>query len=215
MTAFEIQGVPAADVANALDASKILYVFTGSFARSAWDVPASTQDVDVVVYARSRMQVATFLRDLGDAVPSVDPQRTLAELDRSKQSIVAMPLLEGGSFDVEFLLPKVSKEIDRGVLDRSRKYPYPGTPRGVHVVSPEDWMLFKIVFFRPKDQAAVEDVLRNKRDVDTGAVMLRLRSIYPDEDPRIDWFRDAVSRCAPRRSNRPRTRQRPRSRGGR
>ncbi len=163
----------------------------GVFARSAWDVPAGTKDVDVVVYARSYVQVTSFLRDLAAAGVQVDPAAALRSLDRDKLAVVPMPLAEGGVFDAELILPKVPA-VDSGVLSRAQVYPYAGAKNGVRVASPEDWALFKAIFFRPNDRAAVEDVLRNVPSVDWGAVMLRLRSVYPDDDPRVSWLRSAV-----------------------
>jgi len=178
---------PVADIANLLDGLGIPYVFTGSFAYAAnKGIARGTIDVDVVVYARSRVKLANLLNALAGAGIAIDPPTALRELDAD--SLVGIPMPVGvpspgepqATFVIEIVLPKVPA-VDKEVLERSLLRPYPDRPQGIRVVTLEDYVLFKMIFFREKDKPAIEEALRDTPDLDIDYVMLSLRLVYPPE----------------------------------
>jgi hypothetical protein len=199
-----LHNIPVADIADALDAVGIPYVFTGSLAFAAHKrMPLGTKDVDVVVYAPSRVKLALLLNHLRDSGVAVDPVEALRSLDRDKMVAIEMPL-EGRpgelfTFPVELVLPKVPA-IDAAILARAVDVPYPGRRRGVKVVTLADYVLFKLMFFREKDKSAIEDVLRTTPDLDVGHIAISLGLVHPPDSDRAIWFASAVHRCGPPKS---------------
>lgn len=186
-----LTGNPVADISDLLDAAGIPYVFTGSLAYSAWAAPRSTKDVDVVIYAPGRVALALFLNRLAEVGLAVDPPAALRELDALKLTVVPMPVTGAGTFPVELILPKVPA-VDAQVLQRSLMVPYPGRPQGIRVASPEDYVLFKLIFFRERDRLDIKDVLASHPDLDVGYVAISLSQVFPDSDERARWFRKLV-----------------------
>jgi hypothetical protein len=189
---------PVADIANILDSLTIPYVLTGSFAFAAHKkMPLGTKDVDVVVYAPSRVRLAELLNRLRDAGVPLDAASALRSLDKDKLVSVPMPLAgrpgEHFTFPVELVLPKVPA-IDRAILERAVDMPYPDRPQGVKVVTLEDYVLFKIVFFRERDRNAIDEVLRTTPDLDVGYVAISLGLVHSPETERARWFAEACRR---------------------
>jgi len=102
-----------------------------------------------------------------------------------------MPMQGAGTFPVELVLPKVPAVDDR-VLQRAATVPYPDRPAGIKVVTPEDYVLFKVISFRERDKVDVSDVLRLRHDFDVGYVALSLSLILEPDDERVLWFDAAV-----------------------
>lgn len=188
----DLSGDPIADIVAALDGRGIPYVFTGSVALAALtQEPVGTKDIDVVVYAPSRIALARLLNDLAEAGVDLDPAEELKHLDRDKVASLLMPLPEG-AFVVELLRPKVPA-LDPEVPRRALTVPYPGTA-GIRVVTLEDWAVFKLIFFRERDRLAVEDVLRQTPDLDTAYIKRSLGLVYPRSDERLAWLADSLRR---------------------
>jgi len=203
---------PVVDIANALDALKIPYVFTGSFAYAAnKGLPRGTKDVDVVVYAPSRLKLAELLNGLAEAGVEVDPRAALRALDSERFVGIPMPVGAPGkgepqaTFVVELVLPKVPT-LDEKVLRRAVTVPYPDRPSGIPVVTLEDYVLFKVIFFRDEDKFAVEEALRTTPGLDVGYVMISLGLVYPVESERVQWFASMAHKYGFAKN--PRTRQR-------
>ncbi len=72
--------------------------------------------------------------------------------------------------------------------------PYPDRPQGVKVVTLEDYVLFKLVFFRERDRNGIDEVLRTTPDLDVGYVAISLGLVYPPESERSQWFAEACRR---------------------
>ncbi|MBI4576806.1 MAG: hypothetical protein HY722_11130 [Planctomycetes bacterium] len=200
-------GNPIADVVNLLDGLRIPYVGTGSVAYSAWAVPASTKDVDIVVHA-SRTQFARLFHAMAAQGVPIDPQQAIRDIDADRLTVAPMPIADVGHFPVELIAPKLPG-IDQDVLARALTVPYPDARKGFKVVTPEDYVVFKLIFFRRKDQAPVQDVLARFPGLDLPYIVRQLRRIYARRDPRLVWFAQelrAVGKVMPnpaRRARRP------------
>lgn len=183
-----ITGDPVVDIANILDEMGIPYTFTGSLAYSAWVTPAATKDIDVVVLAPGRVALARLFNRL--APLGLDPKRALEDVDAVGYTAVEMPVQPAGKIVVELIYPRL-RALNERMHRRAATIPFPGRPQGIRVVTPEDLVTYKLIFFREKDRLHVKDVLARYPDLDAGQILLELRSIYPDTDERIAWLRAA------------------------
>lgn len=193
-------------MADALEAAGIAYAFTGALAAGHWSVARATQDIDVVIYG-GRVPFARALNALA-AIPgfSVDPAKALAEATSDGHTVFAAPISLFGptlTIAVDAILPRLGALADREA-QRAVRIPWNGRKSGVPIVSAEDLVLFKLIYFRDtpfkSDLHDIEAILATqKRKLDAAYVLTALSSIYPAADKRVVWFKDAVARILPRR----------------
>lgn len=193
-------GDPVRDVADALEAFAVPYAFTGALAFAHWGgKPRASRDIDVVVYPASRVQFARILNGLAEAGFEVDPSKALKEATEHGHTLFSVPIVFAGttvSTLVDLILPSIpwlaKQEMARAVRVR-----YLDRPGGVPVVSAEDLVLFKLIFFRRDkyDLSDIETLLDALgAELDAGYVLIALEQLFPPTDERFPWFVAALKR---------------------
>ncbi|GEM_PF-2634023 len=189
-------GDPVAELASVLDALEVPYFFTGALALNFWGRQRGTEDIDLVIHG-GRVRFAEALNALAEAGFAVDPPAALKE--STEEGHTAFPAtieVEGRKADiaVDVILPALP--FEKEILARTRRLPWFGKEDGIPVISPEDLVLYKTIYFRrtafSDDPRDVESVLARTRDLDTSIVLETLSSILPEDDERIEWLREAL-----------------------
>jgi len=167
---------------RALSARRIEAALYGGLALAAYGEPRETRDADFAVVALTGAVAAEALTDLG--------VRPVLALDRGRFGgllISRITLAEGGGragLNVVDLIEPRSTRFAAAALDRA----VPGALRGVpiRVLSPEDFVLFKLLSTRDRDIEDAGTVLRatdlslDRSFIDTEAV--KLAAEIPDHD---------------------------------
>lgn len=179
----EPQGKTAADVArevaDALEAHHLPYAIGGAIALGFYAPPRATVDVDVNVFVSPRRDLDRALSALRDV--GFTPEREPREL--------AIQAREEGQFRgkvaglrVDVFVPAIRyyRELER----RRRSVVLFGRP--LWILAPEDLVVLKMMFFRRKDVADVEAVLRDLGDeLDLAWIRRKLVRLAGKEDERI------------------------------
>lgn len=193
------RGDPVAEVAEVFEAAGVRYAFTGAIALGYWGIERASKDVDVVVYG-GRVVFATALNRLADFGFALDPVAALKEATDEGHTAFAAPVMaerpEVG-ISVDLILPVFQAQARRQV-GRAVRVPWFSRPGGIMVISAEDLVVHKLIFFRrtefSDDPRDIEAILRRQKGLDVGYVLLSIGAIYPETDPRLIWFRDALVR---------------------
>jgi hypothetical protein len=154
-------------VLDALKAAHIDYLIGGAIAEWAWGEPRATQDIDIVINlpigSVGKLSKALEKRDM--LVPAEIILDTLLE-DRADIPINAIHIHSGLKAD---LYPvRSGDELRLSAFQRRQRIDY-GPPIGrVYVHSPEDLILYKLLYFnisqQPKHSRDIAAILRAKRD---------------------------------------------------
>ena len=151
----------------------------------------------MVVHAPDR-KIHALVAAVEAAGIKLDRKRFYGDLGR--KGYAGIPFPQAGScasFVVEVIRAGVGLPayFDRDVLRRSRLLRLEG--RRYRVISAEDLVVAKLIFWRDKDRPDIENVLRAGR-LNPRAVLRRLREMIDSRDPylgeREAWFRAAVAR---------------------
>lgn len=154
-------------VLDALDAAGVDYLIGGAIAEWAWGEPRATQDIDIVI-TLSIESVSKFSQELEKRnmlVPAEIILDTLLE-DRTDIPINAIHMYSGLKAD---LYPvRSGDELRLSAFQRRQKVDY-GPPIGrVYVHSPEDLILYKLLYFsisqQPKHSRDIAAILQTKKD---------------------------------------------------
>ena len=154
-------------VLDALKAAHIDYLIGGAIAEWAWGEPRATQDIDIVINlpigSVGKLSKALEKRDM--LVPAEIILDRLLE-DRADIPINAIHIHSGLKAD---LYPvRSGDELRLSAFQRRQRIDY-GPPIGrVYVHSPEDLILYKLLYFnisqQPKHSRDIAAILRAKRD---------------------------------------------------
>ncbi len=170
-------------IADALEGADIDYAVGGALALGIWAEPRGTRDIDVAVYGDSSSLEGLFqlFERIGGVV-----ERDMCRWQLDKSGYFAV---EVETIRVDVFLP------DLPLYDWAR-------PRRVRVQlgnalvwfwSPEDLILFKMLFFRTKDKADIESILQVQQEkLDLDYIRRGLKEILSDEE-RTCWFDEASS----------------------
>jgi hypothetical protein len=133
-------------LADALDAAGLPYAVGGALALGVWGFPRATNDVDLNLYLEVDA-LAPALEIFRGAGCTVDEERVLASArDRGDFTVRA------GAIRVDVFVP--SAPLYDSARTRIRQAPLEGRP--AWFLSPEDLVVFKMLFFRTKDVLDVE-----------------------------------------------------------
>ena len=131
------------DITRALDSLRIAYAIIGGIANAVWGEPRATIDVDVTVAVDDDDLPATVPAIAQNfRVPVSDP---LAFVQQTR--VLPLDTDDGVRIDVIFAL--LPFELD--AIRRAKEVTI--ADRTVHVVTPEDLILMKIISERPRDVA--------------------------------------------------------------
>ncbi|HID78437.1 MAG TPA: hypothetical protein EYP56_20910 [Planctomycetaceae bacterium] len=171
----------AEQLAAALDAEGYDYAFGGAISLGYWGQPRGTVDVDLTLFLApdKPSECVRCLQQIGCDLDAAASVGSLQELGFCRVFYRGVP--------VDVFLPIAPfYEVAR----ERRKKVYIG--RTVVVIwDAESLAVFKMVFFRRKDLADVEQILRCQRPtLDRGWIRTQLIDMFGQRDPRVaEWGR--------------------------
>lgn len=178
--------VPAATVlarrlADALEAAGVPYAIGGALALGVWGFPRATNDVDLNLFVEVD-RLGPALEILRRAGCVVDEAQALAcARERGDFTVRA------GMTRVDVFVPSVP--LYDAARTRIRAAPLEGRP--AWFLSPEDLIVFKMLFFRTKDILDIERLVAFAgADLDRGYVRRWLLDLVGEDDDRVGrWER--------------------------
>ncbi|HLX04143.1 MAG TPA: hypothetical protein VKR28_01350 [Candidatus Binatus sp.] len=166
-------------IADALERRKIPYAIGGAIALGFYAPPRATLDVDVNIFVTGGRGFTKALGILGDSgfIAEADPAMLWRQAQEEGQ-------FRGRVADirVDVFVPTVPfyKELKR----RVRNAVLLGRP--IKILAAEDLLVLKLMFFRRKDLADAEAVLRDQGSaLDQRKVRARLVKLVGEEDDRV------------------------------
>lgn len=154
-------------VLEALKAAHVDYLIGGAIAEWAWGEPRATQDIDIVINLpiESAGKLSKELEKRDMLVPAEIILDTLLE-DRADIPINAIHIHSGLKADLYPVRP--GDELRLSAFQRRQRIDY-GPPIGrVYVHSPEDLVLYKLLYFsisqQPKHSRDIAAILRARKD---------------------------------------------------
>jgi hypothetical protein len=166
----------ACELAARLEARGHDYALGGAIALGFWSEPRGTVDVDLTLFLPpdKPSECLWILQDVGCVCVVTEALATLREHGHCRVTF------EG--FRVDVFLPIVDFYIT--AQGRRRTVDLGGRP--IRIWDAETLAVFKMMFFRRKDIADVEGLLRVQRDrIDRGWVRSQLVQLYGVRDPRV------------------------------
>lgn len=144
----------------ALQAARIPHAFGGAIALAYYATPRATIDIDVNVFVESSRadDVLDALGRLGAEEPT---QSETVRLHREGQTRIrwgATPIDLFFSYDA----------FHDACMERRRAFPF-GEAETIHVLAPEDLVVFKMIFDRDKDWRDIEELIFAMADELDGA----------------------------------------------
>ena len=174
-------------VIEALEAAKVEYLIGGAIAEWAWGEPRATQDLDLVVKIpiKAINKLSKELKKRGMLIPAEIIFDSILE-DRADIPINAIHMYSGLKAD---LYPvREGDELRQSAFQRREKVDYGPPIRKVYIHSPEDLILYKLMYFglsqqskHSRDIAAILKSKKNELDVDyieQWAAQLGLSSLW-------------------------------------
>jgi hypothetical protein len=138
-----VMSIPTAilPVVAAFDQSRIPYYVVGSVASSAYSVPRTTYDVDMVADMRPH-HVARFTAALADEY-YVDPGAVRDAIDQRSSFNMTH---QATGINIDVFIPQ-GRPFDRVQFSRAQVHLLPGADRPVNLASPEDVLLNKLIWY--------------------------------------------------------------------
>ena len=157
------------------------YAIGGALALAYYATPRATVDVDINVFVSPQDKLQQLLALLAEAGFSADTPETVAQ--SAQQDGQFRGRIDGVRVDV--FVPAIPFYAE--MASRTRQVPLLGRP--IDILSPQDLVTLKMMFFRRKDLADVEAVLRHSPEgLDTDSVRARLVEMVGEDDERIrEW----------------------------
>ncbi len=175
--------IVAGQLAEQLELRGQEYALGGAIALGYWGVPRGTVDVDVTVYLPPERptECIRLLQDVGCVVSAAEAAESLCEHGFCRATFVGMRL--------DVFLPIIPfYEVAR--LRRKRLVL---ADRPIMAWDAESLTVFKMMFFRRKDIADVEQILRTQGiQFDRHWVREQLAGMYGARDPRLSQWDDLV-----------------------
>jgi hypothetical protein len=161
----------------ALQAARIPHAFGGAIALAYYATPRATIDIDVNVFVESNRaaDVLAALRRLGAEGPTESEWVRLRRDGQARIRWGATPLDLFFSYDA----------FHDACMERRRVYPF-GPGETIHVLAPEDLVVFKAIFDREKDWRDIAElVFVAEGELDTEWITRWLERIVGREDERF------------------------------
>ncbi|MFN0051112.1 MAG: hypothetical protein ACKV0T_02915 [Planctomycetales bacterium] len=166
----------AIELAKALDAHHQEYAFGGAIALGYWAAPRGTVDVDVTLFISPDKPSACvwLLQDLGCQLTPAETTASIREHGFCR--------VEYGGVRVDVFLPT----IEFYDVARSRRRVVTLGEQPIQVWDAESLVVFKLMFFRRKDLADIEQILRTRREsLDCQWIEGHLVQLFGRHDPRV------------------------------
>jgi hypothetical protein len=154
-------------ILEALEAAGVDYLIGGAIAEWAWGEPRATQDLDFVIDLPMKA-VNKFSKELEKRhmlVPAEIMLNTMME-DRADIPINAIHMYTG--FKADLYLMREGDQLRQSAFQRRRRVDY-GPPIGwVYVHSPEDLILYKLIYLgisgQPKHSRDIAAILHSRKE---------------------------------------------------
>ena len=167
-------------LADALDEAGITYAVGGAIALGYYATPRATVDVDINVFVPPRTELDGALNVLKKAGFVPDNPESLEQTATEDGQFRGK--LAGIRVDV--FVPAI--EFYGSLAERKRRVQLLEKP--IYILSPEDVLTLKLMFFRRKDLADAEAVLRGGCEVNVDRVRAALVEFVGESDQRIrEW----------------------------
>jgi hypothetical protein len=170
-------------LAAELDAAQCEYAVGGAIALGIWAEPRGTLDVDVTLFLPHDQPTACvrLLQKIGCAVSSTEAVQSLNEHGFCQ--------VEFRGRRVDVFLPTIP--FYERARQRRKTIMLGGQP--VNIWDAETLCVFKVMFFRRKDLADVEQILRLQGEqLDRAWVTQELVQLYGRRDPRISQWEELL-----------------------
>jgi hypothetical protein len=169
----------ARQLAAALDACGQEYALGGAIALGYWAAPRGTVDVDLTLFLPPDRPTAcvSLLQDLGCLLTTAEAMASLGEHGFCR--------VEYGGVRVDVFLPTIA--FYAAARDRRRIVKLGEQP--IRVWDAETLVVFKMMFFRRKDIADVEQILLTQREsLDGTWIEDHLVQLFGRHDPRVSQW---------------------------
>ena len=169
----------ARGVADTLDRHGLPYAIGGALALAYYAVPRATVDVDLNVFVKPDTGFERILTALNDAGFAAD-----ADPQSARQQAIAEGQFRGriDRMRVDVFVPAI--EYYASLETRRRQVEL--LERPIWILGPEDLVILKLMFFRRKDLADVEAVLRDQiGSLDLQFIRTTLVGMVGADDPRL------------------------------
>jgi hypothetical protein len=177
----------AAELASRLEQREQEYALGGAIALGYWGEQRGTVDVDLTLFLPSDQPTACvrLLHEIGCEVASAQAIESLQEQGFCQTRFAGVR--------VDVFVPNIS--FYEAARRRRRRVPL--RDRSVLVWDAETLCVFKMMFFRRKDLADVEQVLRIQgAGFDRQWVRTRLEDIFGRRDPRLSRWNELCAEVA-------------------
>jgi hypothetical protein len=177
----------AEQLAKALATRGHDYALGGAIALSYWAQPRGTMDVDLTLFlpAEKPSELAWVLGDIGCELRAAEAIASIREH--------SFCTAEYAGFRVDVFVPN----IPFYEAAKARRRLVPIGQQQAMIWDAETLAVFKIMFFRRKDIADVEQILRTQPALDRPWVRRQLVEIYGERDPRIAQWDELVNELTP------------------
>ena len=168
-------------LAAALDVRHQEYAVGGAIALGYWGAPRGTVDVDLTLFLPPDNPSACvwLLQDLGCKLTAAQALDSLRELGFCR--------VEYGGVRVDVFLPTIA--FYAVARDRRRIVKLGEQP--IQVWDAESLVVFKMMFFRRKDIADIEQILQTQREsLDCTWIEEQLQQLFGRHDPRISQWNE-------------------------
>ena len=166
-------------IADALDRHGLPYAIGGAIALGFYAVPRATVDVDVNIFVPPADQLARALTALADAGFVADEEESQLRVRANSEGQFRGAI---SGLRVDVFVPAIAYYAQ--LATRRRQVTLLGKP--LWILSPEDLVVLKMMFFRRKDLADVEAVLRDQApSLDRRFVRRQLVELLGAEDERL------------------------------
>ena len=167
-------------LADALEAEGIEYAIGGAIALGYYANPRATVDVDINIFVPPREGLSVVLGLLSRVGFAADNPATVEQTAADDGQFRGR--IENVRVDV--FMPAI--EYYASLSDRIREVSLLGSP--IFVLGPEDLLTLKMMFFRRKDVADAEAVLRGAESLDLERVRKKLVEFVGESDERVrEW----------------------------
>jgi hypothetical protein len=169
----------------AMQSARIPHAFGGAIALAYYATPRATIDIDVNVFvgAERAEEVLGALARLGAEPPSTVEARRLERDGQARIHWGRTPIDLFFSYDA----------FHDACMERRRAYPF-GEGETIHVLSPEDLVVFKAIFDREKDWRDIDELVFAMSDeLDRSWIADWLERIVGTDDERYRRCLEALS----------------------
>lgn len=176
----------ALDVAEALERANVPYAIGGALSYALWGPPRGTLDIDLNLFvtAKDLGPVLVCLETLGAQLADADP---IAAADQQGMFVARL-----GDFRLDLFVASIPfswHALRTRVRAQVRQ-------RSAWFLSAEALSVFKLLFFRGKDQVDLERLVAQQgAALDAASVRADISEMMGEDDPRVEfWDRITKSR---------------------